>query len=467
MTLIRSISGIRGTIGGEAGTNLTPIDIVKYTSAFSVYLERHGKGAKAREVMVGRDGRVSGTMVKGLVMDTLCSMGWNVNDQGLTSTPTLAYGVQESEAVAGVMVTASHNPTEWNALKFFNERGEFISPEAGQEVLDIADDGGFEFSGIEGIGNVRDDDPWGERHIEAVVEHELVDGAAIRDRALKIVVDGINSAGGVLLPDLLEKLGCDVVLLNGECDVKFAHDPEPLEKNLSGVMQAVTEHRSDLGIVVDPDVDRLAFIDENGAMFGEEYTLVAVADHVLSYRKGPAVSNLSSTRALKDIAEKHGCSYEPAAVGEVNVVEKMREIGAVIGGEGNGGVIDPSLHYGRDALIGVALFLSYLVSTDRSCSELRKALPDYRMVKDKVALTPELDVDRVLSTLQEQYRDHPQNVEDGLRVDFEEGWVHIRRSNTEPILRVYAEAATTDKAQAFVQDVDQRVKAFVEQVGIR
>jgi phosphomannomutase len=444
MTLIKSISGIRGTIGGPTGDTLNPLDIVKFTTAYATFI-----GGK--KIVVGRDGRISGPMVRDVVCGTLVGMGYEVIDIGLATTPTTELAVRWHKADGGIIITASHNPTQWNALKLLNSEGEFLTAADGAEVLRIAEAEDFNYAPVEQLGHVVKDDTINQQHIQSVLDLRLVDVEAIRARKFRVCADTINSVGGIILPDLFKALGVDFEILNGECTGQFAHNPEPLEKNLQGIMEKMRQGGFDLGIVVDPDVDRLAFICEDGKMFGEEYTLVSVADYVLSHDKGNTVSNLSSTRALRDVTEKHGGKYTAAAVGEVNVTTKMKEVGAVIGGEGNGGVIYPESHYGRDALVGIGLFLSSLAQKGMKASELRKTFPDYQIAKNRIDLTPETDVDAILVKVKEMFAADPEatvNDIDGVKIDFPTKWVHLRKSNTEPIIRVYSEAQTMDEADA-------------------
>ena len=444
MTLIKSISGIRGTIGGHTGDTLNPLDIVKFTTAYAKFITQ-----KSRKIVVGRDGRISGPMVRDIVCGTLVGMGYEVIDIGLATTPTTELAVRWHEADGGIIITASHNPTQWNALKLLNSEGEFLTAEDGAEVLRIAEAEDFEYVPVEQLGHVTKDDTMNQRHIESVLQLQLADTEAIRQRKFRVCADTINSVGGIILPELFKALGVDYEILNEECTGQFAHNPEPLEKNLSGIMDRMRQGGFDLGIVVDPDVDRLAFICEDGTMFGEEYTLVSVADYVLAHTPGNTVSNLSSTRALRDVTERHGGQYTAAAVGEVNVTTKMKQAGAVIGGEGNGGVIYPESHYGRDALVGIALFLSSLAQKGCTASELRKTFPDYQIAKNRIDLTPDTDVDAILVKVKEMFAADPEaqvNDIDGVKIDFPTKWVHLRKSNTEPIIRVYSEAQTMEEA---------------------
>ncbi|MBS6329231.1 MAG: phosphoglucosamine mutase [Prevotella bivia] len=459
MTLIKSISGIRGTIGGHVGNTLNPLDIVKFTTAYTTFIGRKHPGKKLK-IVVGRDARISGKMVKNIVCGTLMGMGADVINIGLATTPTTELAVRMAGADGGIIITASHNPRQWNALKLLNEEGEFLTATAGAEVLDIAEREDFDYADVDSLGSYRDDDTFDQRHIEAVLDLNLLDLNAIKKAHFRVVVDAINSVGGVILPPLLDKLGVNYTFINGEATGDFAHNPEPIEKNLSGIMGELAKGGYDLGIVVDPDVDRLAFIQEDGKMFGEEYTLVAVADYILDHVKGNTVSNLSSTRALRDVTEKHGGKYYASAVGEVNVTTKMKEVGAVIGGEGNGGVIYPESHYGRDALVGIALFLSLLAQKGMKASELRKTYPEYFIAKNRIDLTPETDVDAILVKVKELYGNEA-NVQvtdiDGVKLDFPKAWVHLRKSNTEPIIRVYSEASTMEEADALGKKLMQVV----------
>jgi len=453
MTLIKSISGIRGTIGGHTGDTLNPLDIVKFTTAYATFI-----GGK--RIVVGRDGRISGPMVRDVVCGTLVGMGYEVIDIGLATTPTTELAVRWHKADGGIIITASHNPTQWNALKLLNSEGEFLTAADGAEVLRIAEAEDFNYAPVEKLGRVITDDTMNQQHIQSVLDLKLVDVEAIKQRKFRVCADTINSVGGIILPELFKALGVDFEILNGECTGQFAHNPEPLEKNLQGIMDKMRQGGFDLGIVVDPDVDRLAFICEDGKMFGEEYTLVSVADYVLAHDKGNTVSNLSSTRALRDVTEKHGGKYTAAAVGEVNVTTKMKEVGAVIGGEGNGGVIYPESHYGRDALVGIGLFLSSLAQKGMTASELRKTFPDYQIAKNRIDLTPETDVDAILVKVKEMFAGDPEasvNDIDGVKIDFPTMWVHLRKSNTEPIIRVYSEAQTMEEADAIGKKLMQVV----------
>ena len=453
MTLIKSISGIRGTIGGRTGDTLNPLDIVKFTTAYATFI-------KGRKIVVGRDGRISGLMVRNVVVGTLMGMGYDVIDIGYASTPTTELAVRMAGADGGIIITASHNPRQWNALKLLNREGEFLTAADGAEVLRIAEDEDFQYAEVDQLGTCTIDDTYNRRHIDDVLKLKLVDREAIHKRQFRVCADTINSVGGIILPELFQALGVDYEILNGDCTGDFAHNPEPLEKNLHGIMDRMRSGDFDLGIVVDPDVDRLAFICEDGTMFGEEYTLVSVADYVLSHTVGNTVSNLSSTRALRDVTEKHGGQYTAAAVGEVNVTTKMKEVGAVIGGEGNGGVIYPESHYGRDALVGIALFLSSLAQKGCSVSELRKTFPSYQIAKNRIDLTPETDVDAILVRVKEMFaKDNSATVNDidGVKIDFPDRWVHLRKSNTEPIIRVYSEAQTMEQADKLGKQLMQVV----------
>lgn len=458
MALIKSISGIRGTIGGKPGENLTPPDIVKYTASFGRIIS--GKKKKVK-VVVGRDGRISGQMVRDLVVATLSAMGIEVIDLGLSTTPTVEIAVKMENADAGIIITASHNPKEWNALKLLNENGEFISAETGARVLEIADSMDFSFSQAEKLGSVIPDDTYLRKHIDAVVSHPLVNSKAIRSQNYRIVVDGINSTGATFVPALLKALGVeDVFVINEEVNGRFAHNPEPLPEHLNSLCNEVVKQKAHLGIAVDPDVDRLCFVNEDGTLFGEEYTLVAVADYVLSKRKGSTVSNMSSTRALQDITLKHGCTYFPSAVGEVNVVNKMKEMSAVIGGEGNGGIIMPDFHYGRDALIGIGLFLSHLADHMMGMTSLRKMYPDYFISKNKIELDNGTDVKLIFEKIRQKYIKQPVNTEDGLKIEFEKDWVHLRTSNTEPIIRIYAESSFETTASNIASRLMKDIQEF-------
>lgn len=459
MTLIKSISGIRGTIGGQAGDTLNPLDIVKFTAAYATFI-RHSKQSESNTIVVGRDARISGEMVKNIVCGTLMGMGYDVLNIGLATTPTTELAVRMNKAAGGIIITASHNPRHWNALKLLNQEGEFLTKDNGNEVLEIAEKENFEFADVDHLGKYTEDSTFNQRHIESVLALKLVDRDAIRNAHFKVAVDAINSVGGIILPELLKALGVEYTMINGEANGDFAHNPEPLAQNLGGIMSEIGKGGYDLGIVVDPDVDRLAFICEDGKMFGEEYTLVSVADYVLSHTPGNTVSNLSSTRALRDVTERHGGVYTASAVGEVNVTTKMKEVNAVIGGEGNGGVIYPESHYGRDALVGIALFLSSLAQKGCKVSELRATFPEYFIAKNRIDLTASTDVDAILEKVKEQYgkqADVKVTDIDGVKLDFPDKWVHLRKSNTEPIIRVYSEASTMEEADALGKKLMQVV----------
>lgn len=456
MTLIKSISGIRGTIGGRTGDTLNPLDIVKFTTAYATFIRRHTTDGSGK-IVVGRDARMSGQMVDSIVSGTLVGMGFDVLNIGLATTPTTELAVTMSGADGGIIITASHNPRQWNALKLLNSHGEFLTKDDGNEVLDIAEREDFEYAEVDHLGKIINDSSFDDRHIESVLNLNLVDAEAIRKAGFKVCVDSINSVGGVILPKLLDRLGVEYKFLNADPTGDFAHNPEPLEKNLSGIMDEMKSGVYNLGIVVDPDVDRLAFICEDGRMFGEEYTLVSVADYVLSHTPGNTVSNLSSTRALRDVTQQHGGTYTAAAVGEVNVTTKMKEVGAVIGGEGNGGVIYPESHYGRDALVGIALFLSSLAHKGCKVSELRATFPEYFIAKNRIDLTPSTDVDAILEKVKQLYANEQVNDIDGVKIDFPDKWVHLRKSNTEPIIRVYSEASTMEAADALGKQIMQVV----------
>lgn len=459
MALIKSISGIRGTIGGAPDKGLTPIDIVKYTAAYGVMMQQQQPGNK--KIVMGRDGRISGEMVRNLVASTLQAMGFEVIDLGLSTTPTVEVAVKMAGAAGGIILTASHNPKEWNALKLLNHKGEFISAAEGQELLKIAQEDNYSFANINNIGSIIEDDSYMQRHIEAILAHPLVDAEAIRAANFKIVVDAINSTGATFVPALLNALGVEqIAVLNAEVNGRFAHDPEPLPEHLAELCSVVERSNASLGIAVDPDVDRLCFVCEDGSLFGEEYTLVAVADYVLQHKKGNTVSNMSSTRALRDVTEKHGGTYYPSAVGEVNVVTKMKAVDAVIGGEGNGGIIDPGSHYGRDALIGIALFLSHLAKFGKSIRALRDTYPQYFISKNKMELTEDIDVKALFASIQDKYKDQPINTEDGLKIEFDKDWVHLRTSNTEPIIRIYSES----NSETTADNVAKRIMADIREL---
>jgi len=461
MTLIKSISGIRGTIGGPSGENLTPPDVVKFTTAYVRLIAARTEGRKP-VVVVGRDARISGEMVANLVEGTLLACGADVINAGLCTTPGTEMAVIVNRADGGIIITASHNPRQWNALKLLNSRGEFLSDAEGKQVLAMSEEE-FDYPEIDAIGHVLSRAPFNDEHIRRVLALPLVDVEAVRRRRYKVVVDAVNSVGGVVIPKLLRELGCEVVELNCEPTGDFAHNPEPLPENLTGISEAVVREKADLGVVVDPDVDRLAFVSEDGTMFGEEYTLVAVADYILSKTPGDTVSNLSSSRALRDVTERHGCRYYASAVGEVNVTTKMREVGAVIGGEGNGGVIYPELHYGRDALVGTALFLTWLTERGLTMTQLRATYPSYFASKNKIQLTPAIDVDKVMREVKERYSNENVNDIDGVKIDFPENWVHLRKSNTEPIIRVYTEAKSMDEADALAKRFIAEIEAICKE----
>lgn len=458
MTLIKSISGIRGTIGGPQGDNLTPIDIVKFTTAYVRFMSEKNEG-KRLTIVLGRDARLSGTMVEDIIEGTLLGCGADVINVGLCTTPGVEMAVITNKADGGIIITASHNPKQWNALKLLNERGEFLNDKEGKRVLALAEDEAFVFPEIDSIGKVLSREDFNATHIQQVLALPMVDVEAVKARRFKVVVDAVNSIGGVVIPALLEQLGCEVVKLNCEPTGEFAHNPEPLPEHLTEISEVIRREKADLGVVVDPDVDRLALVNENGSMFGEEYTLVAVADYILSQGVGNTVSNLSSSRALRDVTVAHGGEYNASAVGEVNVVAKMKDTGAVIGGEGNGGVIYPALHYGRDALVGVALFLTHLVKKGCTMTELRKQYPAYFASKNKIQLTPAIDVDKVLAEMKARYANENVNDIDGVKIDFAENWVHLRKSNTEPIIRIYTEAKSAaeadELAQRFIAEISE------------
>ncbi len=454
MTLITSISGIRGTIGGKPGQGLTPLDVVKYTAAYGVWIQQAAASNKKCTVVLGRDARLSGPMVQQLVTGTLVGLGIDVIDVGLSTTPTVEMAVTHHHANGGIILTASHNPIQWNALKLLNSQGEFLSAADGEQVLSIANSSDYEFAQVEQIGKTIFDPLAIERHIELIVSNSLVDVNAIKSRKFKVVLDAVNSSGGVAIPILLKALGVEhIVELYCDPNGHFPHNPEPLPEHLTALSESVVSNKADLGIVVDPDVDRLALVCEDGSMFGEEYTLVAVADHVLKYRKGDTVSNMSSTRALRDVTEAAGCRHHASAVGEVNVVAMMKSVSAPIGGQGNGGVIYPELHYGRDALAGIALFLTHLAKSELSCKKLRESYPDYFISKNKIELTPDLDVDMVLASINDKYAGQPINDLDGVKIEFGNEWVHLRKSNTEPIIRIYSESRSESSANELAKRI--------------
>ena len=460
MTLIKSISGIRGTIGGVAGEGLNPLDIVKFTSAYATLI-RKTTTVKSNKIVVGRDARISGEMVSHVVIGTLTGMGFDVVNIGLASTPTTELAVKWEKADGGIILTASHNPKQWNALKLLNEDGEFFNDTEGKEVLRIAEAEEFSFAEVDELGKVTENNTYNQRHIQSVLDLKLVDVESIRKANFTVAIDAVNSVGGIVLPELLEALGVKNVLkLNCEATGQFAHNPEPIPQNLTGISDALKSGKADVGFVVDPDVDRLAIICENGEMFNEEYTLVSVADYILQHTPGNTCSNLSSTRALRDVTRKYGCEYNAAAVGEVNVVAEMKATHAVIGGEGNGGVIYPESHYGRDALVGIALFLSLLAQSGKKVTELKATYPPYCIVKKRVDLTPDIDVDAILAAVKKQFADQEVNDIDGVKIDFPDKWVHLRKSNTEPIIRIYSEAQTTELADALGEEIISVVKAI-------
>lgn len=461
MTLIRSISGIRGTIGGKPGEGLSPLDVVRYTAAFGLLMKKLS-GKSRPKVVVGRDARLSGPMVADLVRGTLVGLGYDVIDLGLATTPTTEMAVAGEKADAGIILTASHNPKQWNALKLLNAQGEFISAEQGAEVLRLAEENAIDFAPVDELGSVRHDDTWLDKHIEAILALDLIDVAAIRARKFRVAVDAVNSVGGLAVPKLLKVLGvAEVVEVNCTPDGQFAHNPEPLPAHLTDLSEAVVRQRADLGISVDPDVDRLALVSEDGSFFGEEYTLVACADHVLAHRPGDTVSNLSSSRALDDVAERHGRKRYASAVGEVNVVELMRKVNAPIGGEGNGGVILSELHYGRDALVGIAIFLTLLAKKGVKTSELRRSYPDYFISKNKIQLEPGMNVQSLVDAMQQRHKDRPHSTVDGLRIEFGKEWVHLRKSNTEPIIRIYAESNSMESADRLAKRIMAEMKELV------
>ena len=459
MTLIKSISGIRGTIGGEVGDNLTPIDAVKFASAYGQWI-RNQRSKENYRVVVGRDARISGEMIQNLVMNTLVGLGIHVIDLGLSTTPTVEVAVPMEHADGGIILTASHNPKQWNALKLLNEKGEFLNAAEGEKILKLAEGSSISFALVDNLGKITRNDAYIDLHIDEVLDLPLVNKKAIEACKFKVVVDGVNSTGGIAIPLLLERLGVEAVKLFCEPNGHFPHNPEPLKEHLTDLSKEVVKKHADFGIVVDPDVDRLAFMDENGDMFGEEYTLVACADYVLSQQSGNTVSNMSSSRALRDITEKHGGKYFASAVGEVNVVELMKKTKAIIGGEGNGGIIYPELHYGRDSLVGVALFLSLLAEKRMSVSELRKTYPSYYMSKKKIELTPDLDVDNILKEMADRYKTEEVSTVDGVKIDFPESWVHLRKSNTEPIIRIYTEAKSQQDADKLADKIIAEIKGI-------
>lgn len=458
MALIKSISGIRGTIGGRAGEGLSPIDVVKFTSAYAAFI-LSSKNSASNTIVVGRDARISGEMVNKLVVGTLLGMGMDVVDIGLATTPTTELAVTMEQAAGGIILTASHNPKQWNALKLLNEKGEFLNAKEGETILKLAEAEDFTFSEVDQIGKLTVKDDYTQKHIESVLALDLVDLEAIKVANFKVAIDCVNSVGGIAIPDLLDALGVKTVeKLYCEPNGQFPHNPEPLPEHLTEISTVLKSGKFDVGFVVDPDVDRLAIIAEDGSMFGEEYTLVAIADYILRHTPGNTVSNMSSTRALRDITQKYNCNYEASAVGEVNVVTKMKETNAVFGGEGNGGVIYPASHYGRDALVGIALFLTHLAKEKKTVSELRKTYPTYFMSKNKIELTPQIDVDGVLAVIKGSYKQYEVNDIDGVKIDFPTGWVHLRKSNTEPIIRIYSEAGTPEQADNFAKAIMEEIK---------
>ena len=459
MTLIKSISGIRGTIGGDIGDSFTPIDIVKFTSAYAKFISLQDNESK--KIVIGRDARLSGFFVSNIVSGTLIGCGFDVVDIGLSTTPTVEVAVEKENAAGGIILTASHNPKQWNALKLLNNKGEFISSEDGQQILSIAENDDYLFSEIDQIGNYTYNDTHNQKHIDDVLNLDLVNVDLIKSKKFRVVLDAVNSTGGILIPQLLEKLGVECVELYCDPNGHFPHNPEPLPENLTEISKKVIDEKANLGIVVDPDVDRLALICEDGSMFGEEYTLVSVADFVLSKTPGNTVSNLSSTRALSDITSKYDCKYYASAVGEVNVVEKMKECNAIIGGEGNGGIIYPSLHYGRDALVGIALFLTNLAEKNISCLQLRKSYPNYFISKNKIDLDQNTNIDNIFNVLKKKYSKYDLNLIDGLKIDFDFGWVHLRRSNTEPIIRIYSESTSKEKSDRIAQEFINQIKEMI------
>lgn len=463
MTLIKSISGIRGTIGGKVGENLTPVDAVKFASAYGTWLKNNNNKAASStrfKVVVGRDARISGPMIHNLVINTLVGLGIDVIDLGLSTTPTVEVAVPLENADGGIILTASHNPKQWNALKLLNEKGEFLNGIEGEKILQIAETEAFDFSDVDNLGEVTANDAYMDIHIDEVLNLPLVDVDAVKAAKFKVVVDGVNSSGGIIIPKLLESMGVEVVKLYCEPNGHFPHNPEPLKEHLTDICELVVKEKAHLGVVVDPDVDRLAFISEDGEMFGEEYTLVACADYVLGKTPGNTVSNMSSSRALRDVTNKHNGNYEASAVGEVNVVELMKKNKAIIGGEGNGGIIYPESHYGRDSLVGVALFLTHLANKKIPVSALRASFPEYYMSKNKIELTPQIDVDAILVAMTEKYKNEDISTIDGVKIDFAAEWVHLRKSNTEPIIRIYTEALSQDKADALALRIIDEIKAI-------
>jgi len=460
LTLIKSISGIRGTIGGNTNENLTPIDAAKFAAAYGSWLLKRNSNKEKLTVVLGRDARISGKMISSIVANTLVGLGIDVIDLGLSTTPTVEVAVPLEGADGGIILTASHNPKQWNALKLLNEKGEFLNGADGVQILEIADANDYAFAEVDNLGTYTKLKNYMDKHIDEVLALELVDVEAVKAANFKVVVDAVNSTGGIVIPALLERLGVACVELYCEPNGHFPHNPEPLKEHLTDISKLVVEENADLGIVVDPDVDRLALVNEDGSMFGEEYTLVACADYVLGQTKGNTVSNLSSSRALRDVTEQHGGSYQASAVGEVNVVQLMKDTNAVIGGEGNGGIIYPASHYGRDSLVGVALFLTHLAKKGISCKELRDSYPSYFMSKNKIQLTPELDVDAILEAMSEKYKSEDVNTIDGVKIDFPKEWVHLRKSNTEPIIRIYTESTSQENADALAQKIMKEIAAI-------
>lgn len=462
MTLIKSISGIRGTIGGKVGDNLTPVDAVKFASAYGTWLKEYQDSSIVRgsklKVVVGRDARISGPMIHNLVVNTLIGLGIDVIDLGLSTTPTVEIAVPLEKADGGIILTASHNPKQWNALKLLNEKGEFLNGIEGEKILTIADNEAFDFSDVDSLGEITENDAYMDIHIDEVLNLALVDVEAVKAAKFKVVVDGVNSSGGIIIPKLLELMGVEVIKLYCEPTGHFPHNPEPLKEHLTDISELVVKEKADLGVVVDPDVDRLAFVCEDGEMFGEEYTLVACADYILSKTPGNTVSNMSSSRALRDVTNKHKGSYEASAVGEVNVVALMKKNNAIIGGEGNGGIIYPESHYGRDSLVGVALFLTHLANKKMTVSALRASYPEYYMSKNKIELTPQIDVDSILVAMAEKYKSEDITTIDGVKIDFADEWVHLRKSNTEPIIRIYTEAPTQAQADTLALRIIAEIK---------
>lgn len=458
MALIKSISGIRGTIGGATGTGLTPLDVVKFTTAYAAWVSTQSDNKK---IIVGRDGRISGALVRNLVTATLQGCGYDVVDLGLSTTPTVEMAVTMEDAAGGIILTASHNPKEWNALKLLNTKGEFLSAEDGQWILDYAEKDAHEYANINSLGSLKEDDSYIQKHIDEILKHPLVDVAAIKAKEFSIVVDAVNSTGAISVPPLLDALGVkNITTINEKVTGNFAHNPEPLPENLTELCKTVEKNNAHLGIAVDPDVDRLCFVCEDGSLFGEEYTLVAVADYILSNKQGNTVSNMSSTRALRDVTEKHGGTYTPSAVGEVNVVKKMKAVNAVIGGEGNGGIIVPELHYGRDALAGIALFLTHLAKYGKSIKSLRNTYPNYFISKNKIELSDDIDLKSIFAKIEDKYKTHPINTEDGLKIEFDNDWVHLRPSNTEPIIRIYAESGSETTSE----NIAKRIMADIKEM---